>query len=107
MGAVREAVTPELLHTRADGPALTDAIADVEVAGRAARRRQALPGRESVLELARGQQLAQHMVRAVELPDLAQRPVRDEVHGILAVAHWEPESEARAAVCRIQGDQAT
>src|SRR5439155_5450314 len=65
MGAVREAVTPELLHTRTDGPALTDAIAEVKVAGRAARRRQALPGRESVLELARGQQLPQHLERTV------------------------------------------
>src|SRR5256884_439503 len=105
--AVREAVTPELLHTRTDGPALTDAIADVEVAGRATRRRQALTDREPVLELARGQQLAQHMVRAVELPDLAQRPVRHEVHGIFAVAHREPEGEAAAAVGRIQGDQVT
>ena len=45
------------------------------------------------------------MVSAVELPDLAQRPVRDEVDGVLAIADRESDGEPAPRVGRVQGDQ--
>src|SRR5436190_3815545 len=105
MGAVREAVAPELLHAGPHRPALRDPVAQIEVAGGAAGRRRAPPRREAVLELARGQQLGQHAVGAVELPDFPQRPVRHEVDRVLAVAHGEIDCEPALAVGRIQPDQ--
>src|SRR3989442_13218326 len=107
MGSIRKRVTPELIQSTLHRPSRGGAVAQVEVRGRIAdeRRLRAAATREAVLEPARGQQLGQYAIGAVELADLAEWPVGDEVHGILAIANRKVDRETTRRVRRIVGDE--
>src|SRR2546422_11421081 len=57
------------------------------------------------LELARGQQLGQYAIGAVEFADLAERTIGDEVDRVFAVAHRKRDGEPARRVSRIVGHE--
>ncbi len=105
MRAVGQAVAPELIHAALYGQTARHAVAQINVAGAAAQRRAALPRRQTVLEAFVGQQLAQHAIRAVELPHFPERPVGHEIDRILTVADRQLHREAPLVVGGVIGDE--
>ena len=107
MGSIRKRVPPELIQSALHRPSRGGAVAEVEVRGRIAdeRRLRAAATREAILELARGQQLGQYAIGAVEFADLAERTIGDEVDRVFAVAHRKRNGEPARRVGRIVGHE--
>ena len=103
MRPVGKRVPPELVESTLHGPPRRGAVAQVDIRSRIADkgRLRAAACRESVLEPARGEELGEHPIGAVEFADFAERAVGNEVDRVFAVAHRKIDGEPARRVGRI------